>query len=146
MMKKKDWIFIVLNCSKDKTLSPVQLQKSLFLLKYMNPDTFSNNFYNFIPYHYGPFCLQIYEDADFLKSKNLININTNIIGRWKIYSINDKGLKYVDILKKKIKPEVYDYALEIVEWIKSKSFSQLISAIYKQFPEFKVNSVLKGSL
>ncbi len=146
MMKKKDWIFIVLNCSKDKTLSPVQLQKSLFLLKYMNPDTFSNNFYNFIPYHYGPFCLQIYEDADFLKSKNLININTNIIGRWKIYSINDKGLKYVDILKKKIKPEVYDYALEIVEWIKSKSFSQLISAIYKQFPEFKVNSVFKGSL
>ena len=145
-MKKKDWILIALDCSKSKTLSPVQLQKSLFLLNYMHPGVISNNFYDFVPYHYGPFCLQIYEDADFLKSKNLININSNIIGRWKIYSITDDGLKYVDILKKKIKPEVYDYALEIVKWIKSKSFSQLISAIYKQFPKFKVNSVFKDSL
>jgi len=98
MVERKDWILIVLDCSKDKTLSPVQLQKSLFLLKYMNPDMF-NNFYNFIAYHYGPFCLDIYEDADLLKFDEMININVNTIGGWNIYSINDKGIKYVDNLK-----------------------------------------------
>lgn len=146
MMRKKDWILIVLNCSEDKTLSPVQLQKSLFLLKHMNPDTFSNKFYNFIPYHYGPFCLNVYEDADLLKFNEMININVNTIERWNIYSITDKGIQYVDDLKKQIEPELYNYALEIVKWVKNKSFSQLISAIYKQFPKFKVNSVFKGSL
>jgi hypothetical protein len=146
MMKKKDWILIVLNCSEDKTLSPVQLQKSLFLLKHMNPDTFSNNFYNFLPYHYGPFCLNIYEDADLLKFNEMININVNTIERWNIYSITDKGIKYVDNLKKQITPELYNYALKIVKWVKNKSFSQLINEIYKQFPEFKVNSVFKGSI
>jgi len=146
MMKKKDWILTVLNCSEDKTLSPVQLQKSLFLLKYMNPDAFSNNFYNFIPYHYGPFCLNIYEDADLLKFNEMININVNTIERWNIYSITDKGIKHVDDLKKQIKPELYNYALKIVKWVKNKSFSQLINEIYKQFPEFKVNSVFKGDI
>jgi len=146
MMKKKDWILTVLNCSEDKTLSPVQLQKSLFLLKYMNPDAFSNNFYNFIPYHYGPFCLNIYEDADLLKFNEMININVNTIERWNIYSITDKGIKHVDDLKKQIKPELYNYALKIVKWVKNKTFSQLINEIYKQFPEFKVNSVFKGNI
>ncbi|GAH73860.1 unnamed protein product, partial [marine sediment metagenome] len=80
-MKKKDWILLALNCSEDKTLSPVQLQKSLFLLGHMFPDAVNNNFYNFIPYHYGPFCLKIYEDTDFLKLKDLINISFNTIGR-----------------------------------------------------------------
>ena len=146
MMKKKDWILIVLNCSEDKSLSPVQLQKSLFLLKHMNPDAINNNFYNFIPYHYGPFCLNIYEDANSPKFNEMINVNVNAIERWNVYSITDKGTKYVDNLKKQIKPELYNYALKIVKWVKSKSFSQLISAIYKQFPEFKVNSVFKDSL
>ena len=146
MMKKKDWILVALNCSEDKTLSPVQLQKSLFLLKHMNPDAFSENFYDFIPYHYGPFCLNIYEDADLLKFNDMININVNMIERWNIYSITDKGTKYADNLNKQIKPELYDYTLKMVKWVKSKSFSQLISTIYKQFPEFKVNSVFKDCL
>lgn len=145
-MKKKDWTLLALNCSEDKTLSPLQLQKSLFLLGHMYSDAVSNNFYNFVPYHYGPFCLKIYEDLDFLKLKDLISINVDTIRRWKTYSITDKGLNYVDNLKKQIKPEVYNYILEIVKWVKSRSFSQLLSSIYKQFPEFKVNSVFKDSL
>ena len=145
-MKKKDWILLALNCSEDKTLSPLQLQKSLFLLSQMYSDAFSNNFYNFVPYHYGPFCLQIYEDVDFLKSKDLISIEVDTIRRWKTYSITDKGLNYIDNLRKKIEPEVYGYLLKIIKWIKSQSFSQLMSSIYKQFPEFKVNSVFKDSL
>lgn len=145
-MEKKDWILLVLNCSEDKTLSPVQLQKSLFLLGRMFPDAVSNNFYNFVPCHYGPFCLEIYEDADFFKLKDLISINVDTIRRWKTYSITDKGLNYVAILKKKIKPEVYNYVLEIIKWVKDQSFSQLISAIYKQFPEYKIYSVFKDSL
>ena len=145
-MKKKDWILLALNCSEDKTLSPLQLQKSLFLLSQMYPDEFSNNFYNFVPYHYGPFCLQIYEDVDFLKSKDLISIKVDTIRRWKTYSITDKGLNYIDNLRKKIEPEVYNYLSKIIKWIKSQSFSQLMSSIYKQFPKFKVNSVFKDSL
>ena len=42
------------------------------------------------------------------------------------YSITDKGTKYADNLNKQIKPELYDYALKMVKWVKSKSFSQLI--------------------
>ena len=145
-MKKKDWILLALNCSEDKTLSPLQLQKSLFLLGQMYSDAFSNNFYNFVPYHYGPFCLQIYEDVDFLKSKDLISIKVDTVRRWKTYSITNRGLNYIDNLKKQMKPKVYNYISEIVKWVKSQSFSQLLSSIYKQFPEFKVNSVFKDSL
>ena len=90
--------------------------------------------------------MNIYEDADLLKLDEMINIDVNTIGRRNIYSINDKGIKYVDNLKKQIKPELYNYVSKIVKWVKDKSFSQLISKIYKQFPEFKVNSVFKGSI
>lgn len=141
-MERKDWILLVTSCIDDGGLTPVQLQKSLFLLgqKINNISNFGE-FYNFIAYDYGPFCLDIYRDAESLSSDGYINISRWSNERFDRYSITGKGIKLADQIKDQIPQEIYDYICEISKWVKALTFAQLIKTVYAEFPAFAKNSV-----
>ena len=57
----------------------------------MCPDDVGSSFYSFEPYDYGPFCVQIYEDARELSRDRLIDVQA-VPGRtWSRYLITSKG-------------------------------------------------------
>lgn len=143
-MERNAWILLALSCVGDEDLSPVQLQKSLFLLKENKPFAVGKRFYDFIPYNYGPFSRDIYIDAEKLIEDGLIRF-TRVLGRrWMSYSLTGGGKEYVkgfidDVSKKDLR-----YLYEIVSWIRKLTFRQLISVIYSKYPKYKVNSVFSG--
>ena len=143
-MERKEWTLLAIYCANEEGLSPVQLQKSLFLLGKNLPDAVGNSYYQFIPCNYGPFDQAIYFDAEELSRDGLISINYMEGREWPKYFITPKGKKHVEKpLKQKTTKEVIAYLAVVVKWARSLTFQELIRAIYHAFPEFKRNSVFQ---
>jgi len=142
-MERKDRTLLAIGCVKEGTLSPVQLQKSLFLFDRLYSKKNSEEFYKFIPYNYGPFCQDIYRDAESLALEGLIVIRRPMEKRWIEYSITNKSTECCKKLQENIAQEAYAYLCEIANWARSMTFQQLVRSIYNKFPEFRANSVFQ---
>src|SRR5947209_12101358 len=93
-MEPNSWTLLVICAAKSNGLSPVQLQKSLFLLERRLPqEELGNEFYQFTPYNYGPFDVKIYQDAEALEEIGLIIITQSESRRWKNYQATSSGLE-----------------------------------------------------
>lgn len=70
-MERKDFLLLAV-AAGEEPLTPVQLQKSLFLISEANLAAVTTPLYEFEPYHYGPFCPSIYDDVISLKNEGLV--------------------------------------------------------------------------
>ena len=61
---RADWPLLALDAADDGELSPVQMQKVLFLLDKQARNRIRSDFYTFSAYNYGLFSQQIYSDLD----------------------------------------------------------------------------------
>jgi hypothetical protein len=140
-MERKDWALLAISFAGGRGLSPVQLQKSLFLLGKELPAEVGDGFYDFIPYNYGPFDRAVYVDANKLSEDGLVNIAERSL---KEYSPTPLGLQCASLLEGAASPRARAYLQQIVKWTQSLSFSQLVRAIYDRYPEYRQNSVFQG--
>ena len=65
---RSDWTLLAICAGGFRGLSPVQLQKTLFLLGKQLPEAVTADFYDFQAYHYGPFDRTVYVDAERLSN------------------------------------------------------------------------------
>ncbi len=65
-MNRQNWLLLAIAQAGDKGLSPIQVQKTMFLIRMEAGDCVGQGFYAFKPYNYGPFCSAIYKDVDLL--------------------------------------------------------------------------------
>lgn len=142
-MKRQDWLLLVVSVAGEKGLTPVQLQKALFLLGRNYARQVGSKFYKFAPYNYGPFCVDIYRDAELLQAKGLIEIKHEG-RRWPEYHASPAGHRYTVRLKKKLPKNLADYIQDLVGWTQSLAFPDLVRSIYQAYPEFRENSVFQG--
>lgn len=145
MLSRKDWILFVIAASKANNFQPVQLQKALFLIgrNLSLKDLHVDEFYDFQPYDYGPFSSEIYRDAEVLIRQNLIHIDQPVDLSYRLYSLTEKGMSVAKKLMQSLRPEVRNYLTNIAKWTVSLSFRQLVSAIYRHYPDMSVNSVFQ---
>lgn len=141
-MTREDWLLLVLAAAKDRGLTPVQLQKSLFLLGRGLKGHLGSGFYRFVAHNYGPFDAQIYRDASRLGDEQLLEAR-NEGRRWPQYYIANKGLQRAKELHREIPREVSEYVTNTVEWTQSLSFRDLVAAIYEKYPAYRVNSIFQ---
>src|SRR5215207_6994355 len=92
-MKREYWTLFAICAARGEGLSPVQLQKSLFLLGKSMPEEEGGSFYNFIAYNYGPFDAAIYQDAELLADQGFISIDRPHGQRWSEYRATQSGLE-----------------------------------------------------
>src|SRR6266568_3645095 len=91
-MDRQTWLLIALDFAGSRALSPAQLQKSLFLLGRELPEKLgTSEFYSFRPYNYGPFCKQIYEDAEWFAEKGFVSISQTFGRQYSEYAITPQG-------------------------------------------------------
>ena len=91
-MKRSDWIILAAGLGDGDPLTPVQLQKSLFLLGELLPLVKQDgSFYEFQPYNYGPFCADIYSDAERLEQGGEMRITPSSAGGWREYAATSEG-------------------------------------------------------
>ena len=138
---------MVVAAGKDKPLTPVQLQKDLFLIGkewreewQVAPDSF----YEFEPYHYGPFDAQIYADADTLESEGLVLPVPSDQGSWTDTFITINGMKRAEEVETELPEPIANWVREAVHWTQSMSFSGLVRAIYERYPDYRENSIFQS--
>jgi uncharacterized protein len=144
-MKAKDWTLLVIGAANGRSLTPVQLQKALFLLErnLTNEQRQVADFYIFKPYDYGPFNAQIYRDAEQLRNEELVVIDMGGGVAYRDYSATQDGLARSAELRAKLDRVALDYLDRVVTWVRSLSFNSLVQAIYKEYPDMKANSVFR---
>jgi len=140
-MKREDILLAIVKEAGDKGLTPVKLQKSLFLIGKAFPEL-TKNYYSFIPYNYGPFDKEVYSDADLLTDGGLVSSSES--NGLRIYTISEKGVNAAEKVLEDAPPEFTNYLQQVISWIQPLSFQVLISSVYARFPEYKVNSIFQG--
>ena len=142
-MKNSDWTFLVVAAADGKPLSPVQLQKSLFLLsRNLTPAQLQrDSLYDFQPYDYGPFDSTVYRDGEALASADLLMIGDGFNHR--TYCATPLGIKKARELRQLLDSRAASYLDEVVNWVLRQGFGDLVRAIYKSYPEMRDRSVFK---
>jgi len=139
-MDRQDWVLLALYFGGARGLSPVQLQKSLFLLG-MEVQEVRQNFYEFFPHNYGPFCKEIYRDAEYMAEKGLLAIERQ--QSYSTYLITPSGQARIEQIQGEVPRRGFDYLKNAVEWAQNQSFSGLVRAIYDKYPDYRINSVFQ---
>lgn len=138
-MNRKDWNLLVIAGAEGQPLTPVQLQKCLFILG--KEAEIEENYYYFIPYNYGPFCGEIYDDARELAEEGLVLIRPVPGQSWSEYSITPEGTMEARRIRSDLPKEIADFINLLVSWAHGLSFQDLVRAVYDKYPEYKKNSV-----
>lgn len=141
-MERRNWALLVIDEAGASGLSPLQLQKSLFLIGRNLPTDVGDSYYEFVPYNYGPFDSRVYSDAQYLVNQELVQM-AQVAGRnWSYYIITPLGHEMAQhIRESEVSERAAKYITTLVSWVQSLSFAQLLSAIYKAYPEYKAKSV-----
>lgn len=128
--------------SKGKIHTPVQIQKLLFLIEKNVSAMVQGPHFNFKPYDYGPFDQSVYTVLEGLCQEGLVEI-IECGQTWKKYRLTPNGQKIGNDVLNSIDSKGQKFIREISEFVLSLSFPQLVSAIYKAYPEMKQNSVFR---
>lgn len=143
-MRRRDWALLALGAASGEPLSPVQLQKSLFLLGESLPWAIGPEFYQFRPYHYGPFDRAVYCDAEDLAEEGLVRLQREPARPWVEYAATTQGLRRAEALRTEAPAQAVAYLDAVVAWARRLSFQELVTSIYKLYPGQRVNSVFKA--
>lgn len=138
-MTRKEWLLLVIAKAGTTGLTPIQLQKTLFLAG--QAYKLKGDYYNFIPYNYGPFDHQIYKDAEELAVNEHILIYSDS-NPYRKYLITPLGQIEANSLMQKDK-KIAKFAEELVTFVKSLRFKELLRVIYKNYPHFAANSIFR---
>jgi hypothetical protein len=135
---------IVLSIARGQPFTPAQIQKTMFLASDRVSDAFApNSTYHFYPYDYGPFDPEVYSDVEALERRGLAQINQQPGNRWRTYAASEDGVVEGQRLAEQLTVQQRVMIERIVGLVRRLSFNQLISAIYRAYPEMRVNSVFQ---
>jgi len=124
--------------------SPVQVQKTLFLIDKEISKLIGGPFFDFQPYDYGPFDKAVYDVLEELTRAGLVEVEAGPGLRWRRYRLTAGGQREGSEILESLDRRASDYIKKISEFVRSLSFEDLVSAIYKAYPDMKVNSIFKG--
>ena len=92
-MKRADLLLKIIAAAEGQPLTPAQLQKVAFLLGMEFCEQLPDDYYEFRKYDYGPFCAEVYHDAEQLEHEGKIAISINRRGGWQEYAATVRGYR-----------------------------------------------------
>lgn len=137
------WLLLALNAAGVRGLTPVRLQKSLFVFG-RRAKIPLGTFYDFEPYHYGPFDVQVYRDAEALADLDLIAIGS-ANSSLRTFRLTSGGRKQAEEIAQRLPSSAVEFLRAVVDWTQRLSFSSLVRAVYEAFPEMSANSVFRDA-
>lgn len=123
--------------------TPVQVQKLLFLLDRNAAASFGGPKFDFQPYHYGPFDRAVYLTLEDLAQQGMVEITRNA-GNWRDYRLTPEGQARAVQVLAGLDDRTRSYIERLSAFVRSLSFTDLVSAIYKAYPEMRERSVFQG--
>lgn len=141
MPDRSDWTLLAI-ATATKPVTPVQLQKSLFLLGKDLPEIAKGDYYRFSAYHYGPFASAIYVDAEKLEEEGFVTISPYAGHPRRVYTVTERGRTAAKRVA--ANPTEKAHLANLIEWAQSQSFADLVSSVYERYPAMRKNSIFRG--
>lgn len=142
-MNRDEWNLLVI-ASANRPVTPVQLQKVLFLIGQNVPEeSLGRGYYRFVPYNYGPFSPSVYSDAEALAARGLVSVASSDAG-YKQFSATNSGTDAAARVRNAISEDLSNYVKELTGWAQSLSFQDLVRSIYAIYPTFREKSIFRG--
>lgn len=142
-MTKNTLVLAALSSSGGHRYTPVQVQKLMFMVDRELSGLIGAPRFKFRPYDYGPFDKQVYFELDKLARKGFVRIDTES-SRVRTFSLTQDGRKAGEAALGKFSGPAQDYIRRASDFVTKNSFSRLVAAIYKAYPEMRVNSVFQS--
>lgn len=134
MITAQEILWLVVDASGAQGLSPVQVQKTVFLVT-MHDDA---SYYEFKAEAYGPASLAIYDDLAQLVEQG--HVYASHIGDYKYckhWRPTVQGHSHAPWIK--AEPRQADYIRRVIAWMHDTSFHGMIKAVVVKYPEYGGN-------
>lgn len=124
LLAREDWTLLVMATAK-RSLLPIQLQKSLYLLGQRFPRLTAGAFYTFRAISSGQFSEEISRDANLLTMVGLVSIDVIDPGG-RGYRVTPTGLGRARELENRADPDAIQFLRRTVAWVRTRSVDQLL--------------------
>jgi hypothetical protein len=141
-MTREEFVLAAMAPGAGYRYSPVQVQKLLFLLDRQIPRDLNGPHFHFEPYHYGPFDSAVYHQLEQLAARSLVLIDNS--GSPRSFVLTAEGMTVGNCVLDTLPPQTREFIIRTCHFVRTQSFSSLVSAIYKAFPDMRVNSVFQS--
>ena len=129
---RSDILLIILAAANGKALSRAHLQKVAFLVSEEFNGRLPVDFYTFGKHKFGPFCTDIYNDTDMLLYRGCVRAQPSIEGGSQEYAIAER----ICLDSFQLDEDIRRFIKDTVAWVAGMSFSELVRAVYRLYPEF----------
>lgn len=116
-----------------RPVSRTELTKWCFLLRMECASGGGASFYDFVPYHYGPFSFALYQEAEKLTAEGYLREDDNT------WSLDETVAKSVHVADS----AVTDDASRVVSRFRDSDVASVVDYVYERHPAFTVNSKRK---
>lgn len=116
----------------------IKLMKMIFLIQ----NELKTQLYNFVPYDLGPASFEVYDDIDNLKKENII-LEEIARRNIKSFKLTQKGLQIAEKAFKELQTDVRNAIVKIKKEFNGFPTSKIILYVYKFYPNYSRNSILK---
>jgi hypothetical protein len=141
-MDRDELVLAAMAPGRGHRYTPVQVQKLLFLIeRQVSRDVLEGPHFNFQPYHYGPFDAAVYSELEELASRGLVSTDQSSAPR--TFGLTPEGEALGNAALARLPDNIQNFFGRASAFVRMHSFSSLVSAIYKAFPEMRVNSVFQ---
>ena len=140
-MNRRELVLAAMSTHSNTEFTPVQVQKLFFLIDRNIPKFVDGPHFDFRAHDYGPFDAAVYHEIDELAVPGDTIVTANPRTRFRTYQLTANGLGKGRKILSSLPENVSSYVTQLVVWIRSLSFNELVSAIYDQYPEMKERSV-----
>jgi uncharacterized protein YwgA len=117
-----------------------RLQKELFLSQKMLKEHKVSKPYSFRPYHYGPYCKDIYSDIEWLKNEGITKEEPRLDtcgGILRVFSLTSKGVEEVrEMLKSPSVREQYHMIREVKRRFNAMSVVDLVEFTHSEYSDY----------
>ncbi len=131
-LSKRDWLLLLL---RQKPLDRIRLMKALFLIWHRSGRRLEN-FYEFIPYMYGPCSFELYRELEQLQREHLVSQAPHSVANWASYYLTPAGEKKALSVERNVDPKTLRQIQSIAEEVSSLSFHSLLRKVYSEAPDF----------
>ncbi len=137
-VSRSDWVVLLLG---ERALDRIRLMKALFLIWHRMGRP-AGDFFEFVPYMYGPCSFELYTVLGELERGHLASQAPHDVTRWAPYYLTLKGEEAAQQIRVRLDPETIKRIKAIVSEVADMSFDALLQRVYAEAPDFAARSVV----
>ncbi len=137
-LTKREWLLLLL---RERPLDRIRLMKALFLIWHRSGRRIED-FYEFVPYMYGPCSFDLYMELDAAEHEQYVTQAPHPVMRWAPYYLTDKGSVAAKNVKRKANEATRNMIEATAKEVASENFHTLLRRVYAEAPDFASQSVV----